>query len=272
MLIRLTSDIHMEQFVHQTVPFQYDWASYMVPPMDRDAEAVLVLAGDICEFQYITHYSHAFKDLAARFKAVVYVPGNHEYCGSQATPHGRQTFFYFKELLRRYGKIHLLDNSSVVIDGVKFYGTSLWTEYNGSPIAANICSGMWDFRHGYIDDEGETRLTRPVDYIGMHAVAKQALLAQLAKKEDIVVVSHFAPSHGSMHEKYRNQTPFEVNYHFVNSLDQEIMDNPEIKLWIHGHTHTQFDYDIGSTRVVCNPRGFPTEDTCPIGELDYIEV
>ena len=27
-------------------------------------------------------------------------------------------------------------------------------------------------------------------------------------------------------------------------------------LWIHGHTHESFDYEIGKTRVICNPRGY----------------
>ncbi len=33
-------------------------------------------------------------------------------------------------------------------------------------------------------------------------------------------------------------------------------DNKEIKLWTHGHTHEDFDYMIGTTRVFCNPRGY----------------
>lgn len=273
MLLRIVSDVHMEQYRHQTVPWPGpDWAEYIAPTMDRDAEAVLILAGDIVEFQYVHFFAHAFKDLAARFKAVIYVPGNHEYCGSPAISIGRESFFYFKENLRRYGKIHLLDNSSVTIDGVKFYGTTLWSDYNGSPVAANICGNMWDFRHGHITVDGETRATRPHDYVLLNAEAKEKLNVELAKKQEMVVISHFAPSHQSMHEKYKDQKPFEINYHFVNNLDDVIEQNPEVKLWIHGHTHTQFDYNIGTTRVICNPRGFPTEDTCPIGDLDYVEV
>lgn len=272
MLLRIISDVHLEQYMHQTVLHDTDWAEYIVPTMDRDAEAVLILAGDIVEFQYVHFFAHAFKTLATRFKAVIYVPGNHEYCGSNTVSIGRESFFYFKELLRRYGKIHLLDNSSVVVDGVKFYGTTLWSDYNGSPVAANICAGMWDFRHGFIAVDGEVRQTRPHDYVLLNAEAKNKLTVQLAKREEVVVISHFAPSHQSTHEKYKQASPFEINYHFVNNMDSTIEQNPEIKLWIHGHTHSQFDYVIGGTRVVCNPRGFPDEDTSPIGELDYIEV
>jgi predicted phosphodiesterase len=31
-------------------------------------------------------------------------------------------------------------------------------------------------------------------------------------------------------------------------------------LWIHGHTHDPFDYEINGTRVICNPRGYPGEN------------
>lgn len=273
LLLRITSDVHLEQFMHQTVPVGVNWAEYLVPTKDQDAESILILAGDICEFQYVTHFANAFKTIAQRFKAVIWVPGNHEYCGSPAISIGRETFFYYKELLRRYGNIHLLDNCSVTVEGIKFYGATLWTNYNDSPIAANICAGMWDFRHGRVTPTGEaTRATRPADYVTLHENAKAKLVSQLARKEELVVISHFAPSHQSMHQKYKNQTPFEINYHFVNNLDSIIEESPEIKLWIHGHTHTQFDYVVGQTRVICNPKGFPDEDTCRIGDLDYIEV
>ena len=36
------------------------------------------------------------------------------------------------------------------------------------------------------------------------------------------------------------------------------------KLWIHGHTHCKFDYNIGNTRIVTNPSGYPSERDCRI--------
>ena len=43
---------------------------------------------------------------------------------------------------------------------------------------------------------------------------------------------------------------------YSSSLDEFIMDHPQIKLWTHGHTHEPFDYMIGETRIFCNPRGY----------------
>jgi predicted phosphodiesterase len=40
-----------------------------------------------------------------------------------------------------------------------------------------------------------------------------------------------------------------------------IMNHPQIKYWVHGHTHTPFDYMIEGCRVICNPCGYPGQDT-----------
>jgi len=56
-------------------------------------------------------------------------------------------------------------------------------------------------------------------------------------------------------------------------LDQFILDRPGIKLWTHGHTHEDFDYMLGSTRVVCNPRGYINyEDRADRFMLKTVEV
>ena len=41
------------------------------------------------------------------------------------------------------------------------------------------------------------------------------------------------------------------------------MKNNPRKLWVHGHTHSSFDYNIHGTRVVCNPRGYEDHDLNP---------
>ena len=54
--------------------------------------------------------------------------------------------------------------------------------------------------------------------------------------------------------RYKNDTL--VNGAYSSDLSEFILDHPQIKLWTHGHTHDTFDYMIGSTRIVCNPRGY----------------
>ena len=72
--------------------------------------------------------------------------------------------------------------------------------------------------------------------------------------EKIVVVGHHSPSFQSCAEHYKHDTEMNGGYH--NNLDEYIMDHPKIVLWTHGHTHEKYDYKIGETRVVCNPRGY----------------
>ena len=69
-----------------------------------------------------------------------------------------------------------------------------------------------------------------------------------------VVVGHHAPSRRSTHPRYKHDTI--MNGGYSSSLDEFIESRPCIKLWTHGHTHEPFDYMIGETRVVCNPRGY----------------
>ena len=72
--------------------------------------------------------------------------------------------------------------------------------------------------------------------------------------QKFVVVGHHAPSRLSTHPRYKHDTL--MNGAYSSSLDDFIVDHPQIKLWTHGHTHEDFDYMLGSTRVVCNPRGY----------------
>jgi Icc-related predicted phosphoesterase len=89
--------------------------------------------------------------------------------------------------------------------------------------------------------------------------------------EKFVVVGHHAPSRLSTHPRYKHDTL--MNGAYSSSLDEYILEHPQIKLWTHGHTHDRFDYMVGSTRVVCNPRGYDGyEAIADTFELVYLDV
>ena len=89
--------------------------------------------------------------------------------------------------------------------------------------------------------------------------------------QKFVVVGHHAPSRSSTHPRYAREEL--MNGGYSSSLDEYIMDHPQIKLWTHGHTHEDFDYMIGSTRIVCNPRGYINyEGRADSFELKFVEV
>ena len=83
--------------------------------------------------------------------------------------------------------------------------------------------------------------------------------------------SHHAPSKQSTKPQYERDVI--VNGAYSSELTEFILDNPQIKLWTHGHTHDVFDYMIGSTRILCNPRGYDGyEDRADDFELLTVEV
>lgn len=86
-----------------------------------------------------------------------------------------------------------------------------------------------------------------------------------------VVVGHHAPTHGSVHPRFKH---FDLmNGAYYSDLSDFILDRPCIKLWVHGHMHDTFDYMVGSTRVVCNPRGYyGHEEQADRFELKFVEV
>ena len=47
---------------------------------------------------------------------------------------------------------------------------------------------------------------------------------------------------------------------FASRLDQ-FVEQRQIALWIHGHIHFCSNYQIGATRIIANPRGYPGENT-----------
>ena len=89
--------------------------------------------------------------------------------------------------------------------------------------------------------------------------------------QKFVVVGHHAPSRTSTHPRYAHDEL--MNGAYSSSLDEYIIDHPQIKLWTHGHTHEDFDYMLGTTRIVCNPRGYINyEGRADFFQLKYVEV
>jgi hypothetical protein len=69
-----------------------------------------------------------------------------------------------------------------------------------------------------------------------------------------VVVTHHLPSFESVAPKYQDS---KLSACFASKLDH-LMSGEKVQLWIHGHTHDNFDYELNGTRVLCNPRGYYT--------------
>lgn len=227
-----------------------------------------------------------FQNVSEKFKHVVYVAGNHEhYDGDFAT-----TYTKLKTNLAHLTNLHVLDRECFTLDDVTFVGGTMWTDMNNrDPLTMfHIKSMMNDFRGidnsnrvltrkvplykkgedgQYLKDEkgcyiqeGMKHKETPAIFSPEDAVEEfekftqylASVTAGLDKK--FVVVTHHTPSHQSVAPYYKADQLMNGGYH--SNLDEFIMDKPNLKLWVHGHTHEDFDYLIGETRVVCNPRGY----------------
>jgi Icc-related predicted phosphoesterase len=193
------------------------------------------------------------KRVSFQFPHVVYVAGNHEFY------HGKwnQSLITLSDECAKFPNVYFLEAGSKKIDDVTFIGGTLWTDMNkGDPITLHSVRDMMsDFRVIKKDLEGYTNL-KPHDTVVRHRHMLGYIKQIVAEKHDekFVVVGHHAPSKLSTHEQYADQHL--MNGAYSSDLSEFILDRPQIKLWTHGHTHHPFDYMIGSTRVVCNPRGY----------------
>jgi DNA repair exonuclease SbcCD nuclease subunit len=220
-----------------------------------------------------TESAKRFRDFLSRisleFPHVIYVAGNHEFY------HGRwlQTIEVLRSECSRYPNIHFLECDTKVIEDITFTGGTLWTDCNKSdPLTLHSLVGiMYDYTAIKNEDAGYTKL-RPVHTSDRHDKTKKYIKNVLDNtKGKVVVVGHHAPSSKSVHERYARDVL--MNGAFYSDLSEFILDHPQIVLWTHGHMHDPWDYMIGDTRVVCNPRGYSGEERRANDfKLKYIEV
>lgn len=220
---------------------------------DNDAD-VIVVAGDVAR------PGAAVAWLLGLRKPVFYVPGNHEFYGGSIAG-------TVAELKRRCAgtSIRVLDNDEVVFGGVRFLGTTLWTDFmlfgDGEQRAAAVQEAvkfMRDFSRIRVR-EADERPFSPADSTELfdkHAAWLERALAE-PYAGPTVVITHHAPSPRSIHPRFAGSL---LNACFVSAAER-LVDGDRVRLWIHGHTHDSFDYVLNGTRVVCNPRGYAKNET-----------
>jgi predicted phosphodiesterase len=204
MRLALTSDTHFE------------FGSQRPITLDRDVD-VLVLAGDIDRWDRVPARAAEIANGHARH--IVFVPGNHEYYGQ------RMDKVHFEET----ETFHPLLDSTFTLDGVKFAGGTLWTDYalDGNPALAMIVAENYlnDHRrikmgatHGY-------RKFLPRDAVVLHHMTRNFIMQSGAD----IVVTHHAPTAMSVNAKYLGDS---LNAAYASNL------TPIGKLWMHGRKCT----------------------------------
>ena len=180
------------------------------------------------------------------------------------------TLFHVKDAMSDF--VHVKNSNRMVTRKVPLYAENLhYTEdgKNGPRYIKDEKGNM--FPIGYKDKEEPSRFS-PEDSVKDHKEFLEYLkIAVTMLPCKYVVCTHHTPTPMSIHEKYKHDEL--MNGAYTSNLSEFILDHPKIKLWTHGHTHEDFDYMVGTTRVVCNPRGYAGyEDRADRFELKYVEV
>lgn len=232
--IMIAEDLHD----HPYVPSIYEYGSFA--ELGRKQKRVQTFR------DFLTRMSNLFPN-------VIYIAGNHEFYNGKF----HKGIQYLRETCAVYPNVHFLENDMIKIQDVTFVGGTLWTDMNkGDPLTLHAVRDMMnDFRIIRNDEKGYTQL-KPIDVAIRHRETLKYIkdVIETSPDEKFVVVGHHSPSPLSIHPRYADDQLMNGAYH--SDLSEFILDHPQIKLWTHGHTHHTFDYVIGDTRIVCNPRGY----------------
>jgi Icc-related predicted phosphoesterase len=215
---------------------------------------VAIVAGDIVA-PIASSLSWLHENIVAKGIPTIFVAGNHEFYSFNL-----QTSTQDGLAVRdRYPGLHWLENEVVVIGDARFVGCTMWTDYAlyerpGESMQVAMLY-MNDHRLIYrIDDEGRRGRFYPEDALKLHQESRAWLEAELSRHFNgrTIVVTHHCPHPGSIHPRYAGDR---LNPAFASDLSA-IIENFQPDIWVHGHTHSSFDYMVARTRIVCNPRGY----------------
>lgn len=250
MRIWVFSDLHLQVS---------DLERHDILPVIPDADLCIV-AGDVVSGEIGRSMDWLGRKIRPRMP-IIFVAGNHE--------------FYRKSVDETVAAGHLsgaqngiefLDDEAVTIAGVRLFGSTMWTDFDvfahGDGIARGTAMAyagkmMTDYRLIWSRQSSRTRWT-PLMSLQQHMASRMALENELASSTPpTVVVSHHAPHPRSVAPEFAKDL---LTPSFVSDLSV-LIERYRPSLWVHGHTHTSFDYKVGETRLVCNPLGYRHERT-----------
>lgn len=245
MRLWVLSDLHVE----------FDASHYGGGLKIPDAD-ICIVAGDV--MNGCGNSIRWLDKMVAPAMPVIFVAGNHEFYGHSVFEGLEWARIHAEECPR----VHFLENDDVIIGGVRFLGCTLWTDF--------ALDG--DVRWGAANFEGRLNDARQIAWrmlpareaftanraLELHRRSRSFLQQELSKKFEgpTVVVTHHAPHRNSVHRRWKGSS---LNPSFASDLSGMIeLWRPQ--LWVHGHVHDSFDYQVSDTRILCNPRGYATEN------------
>jgi calcineurin-like phosphoesterase family protein len=251
MKLRLLSDLHMEGTF-----FGYEYLG----------EDVILLLGDIYTKNRLRNLLEYMPDNIPK----IFICGNHEYYGSTFS----EVNDFMKYLEKEVPNFHFLNNESFDYGRVSFYGGTMWTNFelygfNDMPyVIQDATRYIADYR--YITTKKDLDNPYPSGQLGDPTFQPWTINDTIAEYEKFnkgfdrwvkdssgktrVCLSHFLPSMKSVDAQFKGSI---LNGYFASNQENRI---ELVDYWLHGHTHSSCDYMLGECRVVCNPKGYGSEN------------
>lgn len=251
MKLAIFSDLHNE------------FTPWVPPESIKDAD-VIILAGDVdVGDKGILWAAKTFS------QPVIYVAGNHEFYKGVY-----QSVLKKMHTAAHGTNVHLLNNCKIAVDGVQFIGSTLWTDFElfgtKATNALFALEKMYDYRVIRFNQGGRYRKLTVDDTVRLHneglAYLKQQLAISKNSHQKTVVISHHGPTAQSATPEYKYD---KLAAAYCSNLDATLHELGP-KLWIHGHTHYNVDYQVGKTRVLSNQRGYVPEEPVKTFEENFI--
>ena len=235
--LHVLSDLHLE------------FGSPAPPAADAD---VVVLAGDIARGTAGVQWASEW----AAGRPVLFVAGNHEFYGSSLTG-----VIAALRSAAAGSSVHFLEDRELEIDGVRFLGCTLWSDFDCDGLERRaesmaLCERVVRDYHLIFDEVNGASLT-PADTRARHLASRRWLTGRLGRHFDgpTVVITHHAPL---ILRRLPLAAMRALAGAFTSDLSELIGAEHEA-LWIFGHTHRAADLERDGARVLSNPRGYPHE-------------
>lgn len=232
-------------------------------------EDILVLAGDI---HTRNRHEHIVMQVPESVQ-ILFVAGNHEYY------HGifEEVNEQLRGLSKQYPNFHFLNNSSVKIEGVDFFGGTMYSDFGlygedlkkeGEAMSERGINDFYSTRRFAGTPDGKCRMWSTKDHLEEHNTFRRELQGWIKHTEGgkRVVISHFVPSRQAIHPRWKDSL---LNTYFTCNMEQFMGWEG---LWLYGHTHDSSDFMVGDTRVVGNPRGYGAENAGGFNEDLILEI
>lgn len=230
MKLLILSDVHTEFRVPE-----------IIVPVETD---VIILAGDIGVYgeESLKDFLHKMNEYN---KPVLYVLGNHEFYGTSNIDY-LHVMEWFRNLEKEFCNLIILHNETVIVEGVNFVGTPLWTNFDDDFWMEKVSQKS-------ISDFVESCFTTK-DYIQMYEESEMFIASNIVPEMINVVITHFPPL-----EELTNPKFPKYNSYFNNRMGWVC--NLDVDLWVYGHNHWSLDKEINGVHFASNQLGYPREST-----------